>query len=158
MVMYRQILLLPYTTHTFWTNTVVCCSNKLSKHLSIKQSSLILRRRRPLQSALTLYSPSLPITVFCSFFLYTRTCLTSACRCLTWTHCSKCLLCCSAARSNSCCFSWRNSSRSWTRVDMSTSLSHNSSTPAKSRHVSMIQTTIQPFFFYCFFSSCDTFF
>lgn len=69
-----------------------------------------------------------------------HTCLTSACRCLNWTHCSKCLLCCSAARSNSCCFSWRNSSRSWTRVAMSTSRSHNSSTPAESGHSVVLPT------------------
>lgn len=77
---------------------------------------------------------------FSIFFFYfgngchpVRTCLTSACRCLNWTHCSKCLLCWSAAKSSSCCFSWRNSSRSWTRVAMSTSLSHSSSTPAKTK-------------------------
>lgn len=63
----------------------------------------------------------------------TRTCLTSACRCRSCTHCSRCLRCCSAATSSSCCFSWRNSSRSWTRVAMSTSLSQSSSTPGISQ-------------------------
>lgn len=58
-----------------------------------------------------------------------HTCLTSACRCRSCTHCSRCLRCCSAARSSSCCFSCRNSSRSCTRVAMSTSRSHSSSTP-----------------------------
>ena len=59
-----------------------------------------------------------------------RTCLTSACRCRSCTHCSRCLRCCSATTSSSCCFSCRNSSRSWTRVAMSTSRSQRSSTPA----------------------------
>ena len=62
------------------------------------------------------------------------TCLTSACRCLSWTHCSRCLRCCSAAKSSSCCFSWRNSSKSWTLVAMSTSRSHSSSTPGGRTH------------------------
>lgn len=58
------------------------------------------------------------------------TCFTSACRWRSCTHCSRCFRCCSAAKSSSCCFSWRNSSKSWTRVAMSTSLSQSSSTPA----------------------------
>lgn len=65
----------------------------------------------------------------CRYVTRHFTCLTSACRCLSWTHCSRCLRCCSAAKSSSCCFSWRNSSKSWTRVAMSTSRSHSSSTP-----------------------------
>lgn len=100
---------------------VSCFFRVLSKpHLHLPITVLLLYHWRSLLNTVVLF-----------FFLFqVRTCLTSACKCLNWTHCSRCLLCCSAARSNSCCFSWRNSSRSWTRVAMSTSLSHNSSTPA----------------------------
>ena len=66
-------------------------------------------------------------------WLKTLTCLTSACRCRSCRHCSNLLWVWSALSSSSCCFSWRNSSSSWTCVARSMSFSQISSMPATCR-------------------------
>ncbi len=58
------------------------------------------------------------------------TCLTSACRWRSCTHCSRRFCVCSALTSSSCCFSLRNSNSSWTWVARSTSFSPVNSIPA----------------------------
>lgn len=66
-------------------------------------------------------------------WLKTLTCLTSAWRCRSCRHCSNLLWVWSALSSSSCCFSWRNSSSSWTCVARSMSFSQISSMPVTCR-------------------------
>lgn len=119
---YCRCVCLWETAHVAFTELGSVCPKKTTSFTSFVLQSAFKTQPPPL-------SGSVLVKLSFVFLLSGNTCLTSACRCLSWTHCSRCLRCCSAARSNSCCFSWRNSSRSWTRVAMSTSLSHNSSTP-----------------------------
>lgn len=57
------------------------------------------------------------------------TCFTSACRWRSCRVCSRRVCVCCALRSTSCCFSWRNSSSSWTWEARSMSFSAVSSIP-----------------------------